>query len=63
MVVALALVSTDALVTQKTGTALYAVERETGMMRQCFYNFLGSVYTATVAFAGLFPLRNEVVIR
>ena len=40
LVVALGLVSVDGLVTQKTGAVLYAVQRETGMTRRCFYNFL-----------------------
>jgi hypothetical protein len=42
------------------GTAFLVNEVDTGMTKQCFYDFAGSTYTRTVPSYALCPLTIEV---
>lgn len=42
------------------GTAFLTGEQETGMTKQCFYDYLGSTYTITIDSYKLCPLTIQV---
>lgn len=56
MLIAMALASMSA----HAGTAYLKYERNTGMTKQCYYDYLGSEYVRTVSVTALCPLTIEV---
>jgi ammonia channel protein AmtB len=56
MLIAMALASMSAY----AGTAYLKYERNTGMTKQCYYDYLGSEYVRTVSVTALCPLTIQV---
>jgi len=46
--------------TASAGTAFFQYERETGMTKQCVYDYLGSSYTITIQSYRMCPLTIQV---
>lgn len=56
LILALMLISTTAM----AGTAFLKYERDTGMTKQCVYDYLGSDYVITIKSYKLCPLTINV---
>jgi ammonia channel protein AmtB len=56
MLIAMALASMSAY----AGTAYLKYERNTGMTKQCYYDYLGSEHVRTVSVTALCPLTIQV---